>query len=46
MSKKWGGGSTNAVGNTVPLVGIGLSDLTKIGGASSTPGTPGSAIPE
>ena len=45
--KMEGGGSSNVVGITCPLVGIGLTDLPKIGGVkgSGIHGTPGSATP-
>ena len=51
--KSWGGGSSTVVdiGSLSPLIGIGLTNLTKSGGqmliegAGCTPGTPGSGIP-
>ena len=41
--KNWGA-SSKGWADSAPLVGIGLTDLTNIGGASDPPGPPGSGI--
>ena len=46
MLKKFRGASSNVVGKSTPLIGIGLADMLKILDATGTLGTPGSAGPD